>query len=1052
MPTTINNNMTDNSDKQGEKFPRFINNTPYGEDLFEGKSQDRVAANISEIIINNNDCKVIGIDGNWGIGKSNLIEIIRKKLTTISQGKYNFFIYDAWGHQEDLQRRSFLEEITSFLTKRDTDQVSIIGDDNKWKKKLKELLAKSKETEKKTIPSLSIGIVFSGLILILTPFFKAISDIMECNTWKILIAGIPLLLLVLLFLYYLFFETKQEWFNKRFSEAISKLFYIYQKSQKEDVTFERISEDEPSVRKFRDWMKEISDDLGNKKLIIVFDNMDRLPNDKVLELWSSIHTFFAENRYDNIKVVIPFDRKHIKDAFNKANGGANYTDDFINKTFNIVYRVSPPILSDWKSFFEIKWKEAFGDLGDEFLQIIQVFDHLCDSKTPREILAFINEFVATSQISTDIQYRYIALFLSSKKIILENPDNEIIRPSYLKSLHFLYGNDEDLPKYMASLVYQINPERAIEVIFSEKLINALNNNNSYQIKVISESIFFKDILPKAITEVANYGNTILGLKQIENKVPQKSWNDLYERLDLLYKEFSTAIVQDYQIIILDKIQKKREFLTNNLQRFRDAVSFTAIDYYNSIIEIEKYLKDKAPDILIKDFLKSKKTTAEDFINLLKKTENSNTFLISCDSTELNNLLDTIDDLNELDNSAWMSHIPTSYDLFKYKSSLENKIKLNETDRAKVAAYYKAYKNVSKINVKVLLQDANIYTHFINSADPKDNFYYDLISMRISKADSFQSYAPYFEEVLAKTDEQTVSGLAGSIQYFSDYDDLLIKLLEFNKPLLKAVAKFLTENRHGALRVSIVTILKRIDEILNVTGINPEAFIIKLNRWSANVITDKNILDILKNVTFFKLCETISTPLTNRCIEVANEYYETLSDDQWSEEFQNPNSFIVNTSIGILKNQYSTKAVSAIKETLLKVAKAEINIPDLNIWNKIIEKSNKSSIRSTMKDVRNLFINTKEIDANMFLFFGEMLFNYGEMEKDPGSLRRIFRKQIFENEYCVNIILNHKDNMIAVYQNGEEKEDFDNEIKVLVSENRPIVKKVADILNIETQLE
>ena len=31
-------------------------------------------------------------------------------------------------------------------------------------------------------------------------------------------------------------------------------------------------------------------------MIIVFDNMDRLPNNKVQELWSSIHTFFAEKK------------------------------------------------------------------------------------------------------------------------------------------------------------------------------------------------------------------------------------------------------------------------------------------------------------------------------------------------------------------------------------------------------------------------------------------------------------------------------------------------------------------------------------------------------------------------------------------------------------------------------------------------------------------------------------------------------------------------------------------------------------------------------------
>jgi hypothetical protein len=37
--------------------------------------------------------------------------------------------------------------------------------------------------------------------------------------------------------------------------------------------------------------------------------MDRLPPEKVKEIWSSIHTFFAEEEYKNIHIIIPFDRK-----------------------------------------------------------------------------------------------------------------------------------------------------------------------------------------------------------------------------------------------------------------------------------------------------------------------------------------------------------------------------------------------------------------------------------------------------------------------------------------------------------------------------------------------------------------------------------------------------------------------------------------------------------------------------------------------------------------------------------------------------------------------
>ena len=113
----------------------------------------------------------------------------------------------------------------------------------------------------------------------------------------------------------------------------------------------------PFIHQDYELMKEISDDLENNKLVLVFDNMDRLPKAKVQELWSSIHTFFAETKYDNIRVIVPFDREHIKSAFKTEDvqtGNMCFGDDFINKTFNVVYRVSPPILSDWKKYFRLK--------------------------------------------------------------------------------------------------------------------------------------------------------------------------------------------------------------------------------------------------------------------------------------------------------------------------------------------------------------------------------------------------------------------------------------------------------------------------------------------------------------------------------------------------------------------------------------------------------------------------------------------------------------------------------------------------------------------------
>ena len=111
-------------------YPQFISNLPCGEDYTEGKSQERLAVAIAEHIIStdskdeNQLSRIIGLKGDWGTGKSNVIKILDKPneklqeehavLKQIKNG-YHIFEYDAWGHQEDLQRRSFLETLTSKL-------------------------------------------------------------------------------------------------------------------------------------------------------------------------------------------------------------------------------------------------------------------------------------------------------------------------------------------------------------------------------------------------------------------------------------------------------------------------------------------------------------------------------------------------------------------------------------------------------------------------------------------------------------------------------------------------------------------------------------------------------------------------------------------------------------------------------------------------------------------------------------------------------------------------------------------------------------------------
>ena len=150
-------------------------------------------------------------------------------------------------------------------------------------------------------------------------------------------------------------------------------------------------------------MRDLGKALKKKRLVIVFDNMDRLPPNKLRELWSLIHTFFAEDRFEGIWVIVPFDRNHMSMAFENdpQSRGTRLSEEFLRKTFSVIFRVPPPVMTDWRKFFEQKFDDAFKGEAEERLVVRKIFGESEIAITPRSIIAFINELVAYQLASQD---------------------------------------------------------------------------------------------------------------------------------------------------------------------------------------------------------------------------------------------------------------------------------------------------------------------------------------------------------------------------------------------------------------------------------------------------------------------------------------------------------------------------------------------------------------------------------------------------------------------------------------------------------------------------
>lgn len=99
------------------KYPKIVSTAPCNDDWFEGQSHKRIVSKIADIILDDSQHGIIGIDGGWGSGKSNLVGLthkaINEKIKDDKKKKYVFVTFDVWAHHTDYMRRSLLEEFIS---------------------------------------------------------------------------------------------------------------------------------------------------------------------------------------------------------------------------------------------------------------------------------------------------------------------------------------------------------------------------------------------------------------------------------------------------------------------------------------------------------------------------------------------------------------------------------------------------------------------------------------------------------------------------------------------------------------------------------------------------------------------------------------------------------------------------------------------------------------------------------------------------------------------------------------------------------------------------
>ncbi|MEJ8841502.1 P-loop NTPase fold protein [Lacibacter sp. H375] len=994
-------------------YPRFISNLPCGDDLFESKSQERTAKQIAEhITAGDKDYQLIGLDGEWGSGKSNAISIVRKQL----EKKHHLFIYDTWAHQEDLQRRSFLEELTDDLQK------NHIVDQVEWRTRLNDLLAKKKVTITKTIPRLSYAIIASLLVAILTPLTKVISDEVPDDKpiYKFLIAAAPLMIAIGVWIIAAL-RDKQLW-------NITQLFSIYEKQDLQKITDETISENEPSVREFRNWMHQL-DQASNKKIVIVFDNMDRLPSEKIKIIWALLHTFFSAGYYSNIWVIVPFDRSHVRQAFEKDGGDNNFekTNHFINKTFSVIFTISPAVLTDWKKFFEIKFKDAFGEEEKaEFIIARKIFDLHHASITPRKIIAFLNDIVSQKMIWREqIKLRYIATFVLNRQEIAASPLFEIFNKKFLGKAKGLFAGDDTVSNNIAALLYNIPLEKAAQVALQREIEITIRERRIDDLKKMADSPDFISILEQLEVEDIDIEATTICLNEIQKALPttnEDSFQVIWDRIigsQLATQIQAVEFTEIHKILIQQSRPEQRKyFVAYLLKGFSGASEFAGSRYFSALSGIEEFLKVNNFNIDYLLLVKPKQLSPEQFLDYLDKAgSNYKKYKASSASASVEEYL-----LNktpgDLANASVIQHLKDEFQFTELKHKIESTINNKQVTLQNVYSLFATYSAVSpELLLSAKLQDQQIYD-LLAEAEEDSNEYNELATMRIARANKFANNGPAMNTLLSVVDDDYISAIYSRIQCYADYGGLLVSVCNWQKPALQAVLKKMILSSNGQ-SLRILEILSRFSQIAVAVGVSKEDLLKDLNRW-VDSLRDQLTIDYLKSAIpdeeFYKDALSIECELSDLVLKIAVKYVEQESEDHWNEAFKGNDPYLLNVLNILLPSdkivEFPQSLFAAYKTALKAIADGDddydiSNVPH-GLWDMLFVKCDKSHLQATVKDIRDIFLRDSKILETQFLFFEPMLRELGGLQEWSGEVVRKILTSCYSSTECLEILVANKD--------------------------------------------
>lgn len=535
----------------------------------------RIAELICHEIRGSASGRTIAVVGDWGSGKSTVVKLLEAALGASNESDTHLFVYDAWSHQGDSLRRAFLDDLigslksSNLLKKEESD------------KAIEKVWNRVETTETTTEPVLRTHAKWLLVALVVAALgfelFELPADPAICLWDGLLLARniaayflllSPALLVVAFAIVnrcgpsrarkYLFGET---------TDRFSVLSFFFERVQGQ-VERRNVKSPIDSITEFRDVFDSLIEFVrGNeprRKVVIIVDNIDRIPPDRAREFWSTMQTFFDERRNSssyramNYWLIAPFSIEALAFIFRgTAPGGpepfseqdVSHAKAYIDKTFGVVFHVPPPILANWRRYLFSNLREAFPEHDEADLTAVRdIFDSVRSADqsriTPREMKLFVNGLVLLyRQRGEEISLPLMAAYVLRRDGI----KNAEIVSDLLSAREKRIIDEADWRARIAALHFGVGLTEATQILLQEPIRGALIEGSGERLKRQENQHGFFDVLPRVVSQelekpensegvaVTLIARTISNLENPDDSRLQGVWRTLANHLKSISK-------------------------------------------------------------------------------------------------------------------------------------------------------------------------------------------------------------------------------------------------------------------------------------------------------------------------------------------------------------------------------------------------------------------------------------------------------------------------------------------------------------------------------------